>query len=293
MNRASSKVGTSTRITKIARRILTTVLVSLLSAYLAALAFLWINQRNIVFHPDPTKPFLPVEAEDSGFRVIRITGTDGLMLSPWYAPAQPGGKTIVYFQGNAGHLGYRLENVLPYVEAGHGILLAAYRGYGGNPGAPSEAGLYSDGRAQLDWLARQGVAEGDLILFGESLGAAIALQMAIERRSSGLVMEAPFASILASARARFPLFAFDWLIRDKFASADKIGALRAPLLVIHGARDQVTPIRFGRQVFAAAPEPKFALWVPDAGHGDLMNHGLPERVLEFLRWIGERRAFSR
>jgi fermentation-respiration switch protein FrsA (DUF1100 family) len=107
-----------------------------------------------------------------------------------------------------------------------------------------------------------------------------------------LVLEAPFASILASAKARFPLFAFDWLIRDKFASIDKIAGLRSPLLVIHGAHDQVTAQRFGRRLFAAAPEPKFALWLAEAGHGDLMQYGMPGRVLEFFDWIQAPRSAS-
>jgi len=109
--------------------------------------------------------------------------------------------------------------VLAYLERGFGVLLVGYRGYGGNPGEPTEAGLYDDGRAHLDWLASQGLLPDDLVLYGESLGSAVATQLATERKAAALVLEAPFASVLLSARARYPLFAFDWVIKDKFANA--------------------------------------------------------------------------
>lgn len=269
-----------------ARRLLTIILVCVLSAYLAALLYLAVNQRRLIYHPDASPALLTEEARSLGFSQVEIGSADGLRLTSWYRPAGAGGMTIVYFHGNAGNLEHRIERVRRYAEADLGIILVAYRGYGGNPGEPTEVGLYSDGRAHLAWLAAKGIAEGRLVYYGESLGGAVALQMAIERPPAGLVLEAPFASILASARSRFPMFAFDWLIKDKFANLEKLGALRSPLLVIHGARDGVTAFRFGQQVFAAAPEPKFALWLAEAGHGDLVQHGSAERVIQFLDWIG-------
>jgi fermentation-respiration switch protein FrsA (DUF1100 family) len=264
---------------------LTVILVCVLSAYLAALLYLAVNQRRIIYHPDPSPAVLTEDAQSLGFTQVEIEAAAGLRLAPWYRPAGPDEKTIVYFHGNAGNLGHRIDRVRGYADAGYGVLLVAYRGYGGNSGDPTEDGLYADGRAHIAWLASQGIAERNLVYYGESLGAAIALQLAIERPPAGLVLEAPFASILASARSRFPMFAFDWLIKDKFPNIDKIGALRAPLLVIHGARDGVTAFRFGQQIFAAAPEPKFALWLAEAGHGDLVQHGSAERVIQFLDWI--------
>ena len=275
-----------------ARRLLTTILVCVLSAYLAALAYLAINQRRIVFHPDTSPVALSDEAIALGFSEVQLTSSDGLGLTAWHFPAKSGHKTIVYFHGNAGNLGDRIERVRPYVRSGYGVFLVGYRGYGGNPGQPSETGLYADGRAHLAWLNNKGIRDRDIVYFGESLGGAVALQLAIEKPPAGLILEAPFASILASARARFPLFAFSWLIRDKFANVEKISSLRAPLLVIHGERDGVTAFRFGQQVFAAAPDPKFALWVAEAGHGDLTAHGMPERVLEFLDWIAKAQSRS-
>ncbi|HEV8388281.1 MAG TPA: alpha/beta hydrolase, partial [Dongiaceae bacterium] len=148
------------------------------------------------------------------------------------------------------------------------------------------------GRAHLDWLARQGVREDEMVLYGESLGAAVATQLATERKAAALVLEAPFASVLLSARARYPLFAFDWVVKDKFANIDKIGKIRMPLFVIHGAKDQVTPQRFGRMVFERAPEPKVALWPAAAGHNDLLQFGMIEAVTKFLDGLPQRASKS-
>ncbi len=257
-------------------------LIAVGGVYLAVLVLLWATQRSHIFHPGGGPLDLAGSVVAPYMRTITVASSDGLTLTAWYTQAKPGRRTIAYFQGNAGTLADRDERVLPYLRHGFGILLVGYRGYGGNPGEPTEPGLYDDARAHLDWLGKQGVTSGDLVLYGESLGAAIALQMAMERPAAALVLEAPFASIVRSARAQFPLFAFDWLIKDKFANIDKIDKVRVPLFVIHGARDQVTPVRFGRALYDRANQPKFAVWLPDAGHNDLMQFGLTDLVTRFL-----------
>ena len=165
---------------------------------------------------------------------------------------KPGSRTIVYFHGNAGTLGDRHERVLAYLQRGYGVLLVGYRGYGGNPGEPTEAGLYDDGRAHLDWLAAQGLRPDELVLYGESLGCGgrdPAGDRAQGRPPWCWRRRLPRSCL--SARARYPLFAFDWVVKDKFANIDKIDTISMPLFVIHGALDRVTPQRFGRMVFDA------------------------------------------
>ena len=257
--------------------------------YVLILAYLWATQRHHVFRPADERPDLAGSAVASLMRDTSVQGEGGLSLAAWYAPAQPGRPTILYFHGNAGTLGGRDERVLPYLRRGYGVLLVGYRGYGGNPGTPTETGLYADGRAHLDWLAAQGVPAGQVVLYGESLGAAVAIQMATERRVRALVLEAPFASVLLSARVRFPLFAFDWLIKDKFANIDKIDKVQAPVFIIHGDQDWVTSVKFGRMLFDKAKEPKAALWPQGAGHNDLLQFGMVEAVTKFLDGLSEGR----
>lgn len=250
--------------------------------YLAILGYLWAAQRSFVFRPGPGPLNLADSVVASNMHEVAVVSPDGLTLTAWHAPAKSGRRTIAYFQGNAGTLADRHERMLAYLQHGFGVLLVGYRGYGGNPGSPTELGLYDDARGHLDWLAGQGVHDDALVLYGESLGAAVAIQMATERRAAALVLEAPFASILHSARARYPLFAFDWLIKDKFASIDKIDRINMPLFIIHGARDGVTPLRFGQMLYERARQPKSSVWLPDAGHNDLMRFGMAELVTTFL-----------
>lgn len=251
--------------------------------YGAMLLTLVLMQRRIVFNPSLEKADLKAAGLSEQMAEVRVSTPDGLMLTSWWAPAmRPDGRVIVYFHGNAGHLGGRAQRIRPYLEAGYGVLLVGYRGYGGNPGIPSETGFYTDARANLDFLSAHRVRPAQVVLFGESLGSAVAIQMATERNALALVLEAPLASVLRSARVRYPLFAFDFLVKDKFDSLSKIAKVRIPVLVVHGKRDRITRAQFGRMLFEAANEPKFAHFLPEAGHGDLIEHGLAGKVMEFL-----------
>ncbi len=259
------------------------IVIGLAIAYVAVLILLFTVQRKIIFNPGQDLADLIVAEAPAGMHAVDLIAADGVTVTSWYLPpARADGRVIAYFHGNAGHRGDRVARILPYAAEGYGALLVGYRGYGGNPGLPTEAGLYADGRAALDFLQKQGVEDNQLILFGESLGAAVATQMATERPALALILEAPFASILHSARQRYKFFIFDWLVRDKFDNLGKIAEIEKPLLLIHGDLDRTTPAHFGRRLFAAAREPKQGFFPNAAGHNDLMHHGMPERVLAFL-----------
>ena len=265
------------------RRMIATVVGSVLGIYLLCLLGLFVMQRGIVFHPPTDRAELAAVDAVGLLQNVDIKTGDGLDLKSWWAPPRRAdGRTIIYFHDNAGHRGDRVDRVRPYLAQGYGVLLVGYRGYGGNPGRPSEQGFYADGRANLAFLKAEGVAPDRTILFGESLGTAVAVQMATENRYRAVVLEAPIASVRRSAAVRYPLFAIDAIILDKFDSLSKIDRIDAPLLVIHGERDAVTLVRFGRMILDAAKEPKQGFFPPDAGHGDLMEHGMPEKVLAFL-----------
>jgi uncharacterized protein len=259
------------------------ILGGLAGAYILCLILLVLAQRSIIFAPNQEPADLSLALAPDGMREIAVTSADGLDLKSWYLPpARADFPVIVYFHGNAGHRGGRVERIWPYALAGYGVLLVGYRGYGGNPGQPNEIGLYADAEANLDFLEKEGIGRDRMILFGESLGAAVAVEMATRHQARGLVLEAPFCSILLSARKRYPLFAIDAIILDKFDSLGKIGRVHMPLLVVHGEQDGTTPVIFGKRLFAAANEPKRGLFPQAAGHNDLMSHGMPEAVLDFL-----------
>ncbi|MBX6324062.1 MAG: alpha/beta hydrolase [Rhodospirillaceae bacterium] len=263
----------------------TAALGSAAGAYLGLLGYLFVVQRRILFLREPERPDLAACGLADVVRPVQLVTADGLGLLAWYRPPPSSAvPLLVFLHGNAGHIGHRADRVRPYVEAGWGLLLVEYRGYGGNPGAPCERGLYADARAALAFARAQGVADGRIVLYGESLGAAVAVQMAVEHKVGALVLEAPFCSVGTSAVHRYPLFPMArWLVRDKFDSLAKIACVRAPLLVLHGERDQVTPPRFGRTLLASAKAPKEGRFYPEGGHVDLDQFGAAEAVIDFVR----------
>ena len=256
--------------------------------YFAVLASVFALQRRLIFVPDRSPADLGAAGLAGVMQEVVTRSADGGENRSWYRPpASPDRPVLAYFQGNAGHIGDRPHKVLPFIAEGWGVLLVGYRGYGGNRGRPNEQGLYADARAALGFLDAR-AAGGALVLYGESLGTAVAVQMARERAAAALVLEAPFTSIAAMAQRRFPIFPARWLVRDRFDSLAKIGALELPVLVLHGERDAVTPAAFGRRVYEAATGPKTLRLFPAAGHADLFEHGADRAVIEFVEAVESR-----
>ncbi|HJN61504.1 MAG TPA: alpha/beta hydrolase [Alphaproteobacteria bacterium] len=240
------------------------------------------GQRRLLYFPSSERPS-PALSGVPEMAEVSLATEDGLALLAWHrAPARAALPTLVYFHGNAGHIGMRADKVRPYLDAGFGVLLTTWRGYSGNPGKPDEAGLYRDGAAALAYLQETGTAPESILLYGESLGTGIAVHLAAERAPAAVVLEAPFTSIADVAQARFPILPVKHLILDRFDSKSKIAQVAAPLLIVHGGRDGTIPLRFGKRLFAAAGEPKKLKIYPEAGHNDLYEHGMAALVIDFL-----------
>jgi len=174
--------------------------------------------------------------------------------------------------------------VRPYLDAGWGVLLTSWRGYSGNPGHPTKQGLYADARSALAFLADNDISVEDIVLYGESLGSGVAVQIAAESGQPfrALVLEASYTSITDIAARRFPLAPTRWLVRDRFESKAKISSIHVPVFVVHGERDEVIPVEFGRELYHAANEPKAAKFLSDAGHNDLYDHGAAGLIIDFI-----------
>jgi fermentation-respiration switch protein FrsA (DUF1100 family) len=253
----------------------------LILAYGGFVLALGTMQKRLMYFPDPN-PFVPADWALKEMQLLPVTSLDGLHLRSWYRPPQASGKlTIVFFQGNAGHLGYRNYKVRPWLEAGYGVLMVGYRGFG-NPGAPSEDGLYRDARAAIDAVLAAGTPVGAMVFYGESLGTGVATQMATEYHAAALILESPYTSVPDVGADRYPLVPARTLIDDKYNSLLKIKDIHMPLLLMHGEQDRVVPVKFGRELFAAADEPKRAIFVPDAGHNNVYTLDVQQAVLEFI-----------
>ena len=251
--------------------------------YGALVLALFVFQRGLLYPAAKDRPQLS-EWAAPGFGEVTTQPEAGIDLLHWYRPPQNDcGPVVVVFHGNAGHIGHRVEKYAALYRAGFGLFLSGYRGYGSNPGKPSEAGLTADGRSVVAWLEASGVTPERTVLYGESLGTGVAVALAGEKPFAALVLEAPPSSVADVAQAHYWYVPAKWLIWDKWNSLARIKAVRAPLLLLHGARDRVVPQRFGRKLFAAANEPKEALFPENGGHVDLLD--LPQverRVVEFI-----------
>lgn len=255
---------------------------SALAAYGVLVGGLYVFQRHLLYFPDVARPELG-DLAALGVREITLKTADGLSLLSWYLPPQDDHPVIAYLHGNGGHIGYRADRLRWFAHNGYGVLMAEYRGYGGNPGTPSESGLVADGAAALDFLGGEGIAPNRLVVYGESLGSGVAVPLGAQREIASLILEAPFTSVAEVAQYHYSLIPASALVRERFDSLARIGDVKAPILVLHGERDRVVPVRFGRALFDAAPEPK-ELWLArEAGHEDLVRYGAFEAVRDFLR----------
>ena len=261
--------------------------------YCLFIVCLYLFQRHILFVPGHASPDR-LEAGVPDMQEIDLSSADGLHLRSWYHGAADNRPTIVYFQGNAGSIAGRGFKARAFIDRGYGVLLVGYRGYGGNPGTPSEAGLILDGRAALSFLQAQGVLAKDTVLYGESLGSGIAVALAVQiwgaaQSSEGLdsplgalVLEAPYTSIAEIAATRYWFVPVRYMLKDPFDSLSTIANLRSPLLILHGQRDAVIAVEYGRRLYDTAPEPKRFHLFEEGRHSDLFNHGAAEVVTGFL-----------
>ncbi len=257
-------------------------LLILLLLYAGIVAFVYSIQRRLLYFPSHAY-LTPREAlANPALREFPTTTTDGIALKGWYAPATAKPLTLVYFHGN----GDDLESSAPvagiYIRAGYGVLIGEYRGYSGLPGVPTESGLYDDARAYLKALIASGVDPRGIVLFGRSLGTGVAAQMATEFPVGGMILLSPYRATSDVAKSHFWFLPVDLLMKDRFETIRKIGAIRVPLLIANGGRDEVVAPQQGRDLFAQANEPKEFFFAPSAGHNDMFDSGFAAASLKWL-----------
>jgi uncharacterized protein len=264
---------------KARRALAVAVIVTLVAS--GFLALMWSQQRRLIYFPSPGPVPAAAAALPGGQDVVFDT-EDGIRLGAWYFPVRGvRGPAVLVCNGNAGDRSVRASLAAALNRMGLSVLLFDYRGYGGNPGRPSEDGLAADARAAHTWLTgRPEVDPGRIALFGESLGAAVAVGLAVERPPAALVLRSPFTSLADVAAVHYPWLPVRRLLLDRYPSVDRIASVAAPLLVIAGDRDDIVPAALSRRLYDAAPEPKRYLLVPGVGHND------PE-LLDGRQMIGE------
>ena len=243
---------------------------------------LWAAQRRLIYFPDQTRAELG--AMGSTWEVVSLQTSDGLALTAWYRAPEPEMPVVVVFNGNAGNRGGRTDLGSRLADHGLGVLLTDYRGYGGNPGNPTEKGLARDARAAVAFLESRVPAQ-PLVYFGESLGAAVAIELATDVPPAALVLRSPFTSLVAVGRVHYPWAPVGLVLKDRYPSDERIGSLSVPTFVIAGDRDSIVPPSQSFAIYEAAPEPKRLLVVEGADHNDpelVAGSGVIEEVAAFI-----------
>lgn len=252
----------------------TTLIGAILVAYLLLLLLLRLSETRLLYAPGvrrlvPPPPSLAAER-------VRIPSTDDLTLVAWIIRARPPdstGRWLLICHGNAGNLSDagRPDHYAGLRALGLNLLAFDYRGYGESDGEPTEPGLYADADAAYRYLRDTlGIPPGRIVLFGHSLGSAVAVDLATREPAAGLVLDGAIASVVERAQELYPYVPVRWIARSRYASIEKIAGVRIPKLFLHARADEVIPFAHGRRLFDAAPEPK--TFVPlGGGHGDAFD----------------------
>ena len=265
---------------------------TLFAAYILVLIFIYTNQRNLLYHPkennyagdtikfDYKEVFIEVEQD------IKIKSwfiEKNLKLKSWFVKKDlKKFKTLIFFHGNAGNLLNRVHKINKLNNLNLNILIISWRSFSGNLGSPTEINLYNDARKGIDWLNKQGVKKENIILYGESLGTGVAVQLAQEDTFNSIILESPYTSMEKAAKIYYPYLPVKLLLKDKFDSIKKIKNVKIPILIMHGAQDSIIPFEMGVEIFEKANEPKYSYFSQDDNHMMDFNEELIKKIKSFI-----------
>jgi uncharacterized protein len=260
--------------------ILKWLLITAFVGYGGIVALAYFAQRALMYFPDKTRTAPAAAGLPQGEEIV-LTTSDGERVIAWHVAPRGDKPVLLYFPGNAASLRERAVRFGKLVADGTGLVALSYRGYGGSTGRPSEAGLLLDAEAIYAFAAARYPAER-LVPFGESLGTGVAVALAAGHKVGRVVLEAPYTSAVDLGAAVYPFLPVRLMMKDSFRSDQRIAKVTVPVLVMHGARDQIVPIGFGERLYALIKAPKKFARFPDGNHSDLDGFGAQEAVRDFL-----------
>ena len=225
--------------------------------YLLILAIIFFFKRNLLYHPSENNYYgdeLIVSVDK-----VKIKSQDNIELLAWYHKKNIEGiKTILFLHGNAGSLENRIHKINNFKNMNFNFLILSWRGFSGNKGNPTEQGLYKDAKSAVSWLKNKGLKTEDIILYGESLGTGVVVEIAQNNNFSGIILESPFTSMIDAAKNKYPFFPIRFLLKDKYESDKKIKNIKSPILIMHGEVDEIVPFWMGKKMYDIANEPKYS-----------------------------------
>ena len=227
----------------------------LILIYFVITVVVYFFQRKLLYHP--FSPQITGKGLIHNFETINFKTSDNFELKGWFHLKNSNKKTILFLHGNAGNLDNRIDKLNFLGNMDINFLIISWRGYSGNPGNPSETGLYKDALGGIEWLNKKGISNDRIILYGESLGTAKTTEVAQNENFAGIILEAPFTSMVDMGQKIYPIFPVKFLLKDKYESKNKIKNIKSPILVLHGRKDKIVPFYMGEKIFEMANSPKF------------------------------------
>ena len=267
--------------------LLVKIVSGLIVSYLLLTAGVYVFQRKLMYNPRG-RVNTPHRDLSPRLETVTLKTNDGLELVSYYkAPRkrENGGlyPTILYMHGNTGPAGDAAHKLIPIVEAGYGVLLLEYRGYGPNPGKPSEKGMIADAEAAMHYIHLQQGKEARVFYYGMSIGTGVSNGLAEKRPPAGMIQECGFTTMIDAARIHYPMFPVKYILKDTFDSLRRIASLKSPLLVLHGEKDGTVPVEQGKKIFETATMPDRTLMLyPEGRHTNLYDFGASDDI---VRWL--------
>ena len=246
--------------------------------YFIITVFLFFYQRKLLYYPSVNSR--SIYTLDHQIEEIKIPSEKELIA--WHYKKNENYKTLVFFHGNAGDLSNRIYKLNELSKLNLNYLIFAYRGFNENEGMPSEEGLYKDAENVIKWLKSKNILENKIILYGESLGTAVAIHTAQSKNFSGIILEAPFTSMVDLGQKYYPFFPVKFLLKDKYESKKKLNLINSPVLVMHGEKDKIVPFYMGKQIFEILPSPKFSYFNQQDDHMMEYNQDLINSIKNFI-----------
>ena len=252
----------------------------LLFVYFLIVIFLFFYQRKLLYHPGENN-YLDDASLNHNIEKVYIPSDQKLVA--WHFKKSPKFKTLLFFHGNAGKIDNRIYKLNEFSKLNINYLIFAYRGFSGNEGEPTEKGLYKDARAVKYWLNLNNIQDNEIILYGESLGTAVAVDLAKEFNFSGIILESPFTSMQKLAKIYYPYLPIKLLLKDKYKTDEKIQNINSSILIMHGKQDKIVPFFMGEKIFDLAKNPKYSFFEDYDDHMMDYSNSLLDSLDKFIK----------
>ena len=257
---------------------------SIILAYLLVNLFVYFYQRNLLYNPSENN-YLN-DKINFDYQEIFIETDKNIKLKSWFINKDlKRFKTLVFFHGNAGNLLNRVHKLNELSKLDLNILLISWRSFSGNKGKPTEENLYYDAKQIVKWLKTQGLDNKDIVLYGESLGTGVAIELASKNNFGGIILESPFTSMVDTAKIYYPYLPVNFLLKDRYDSKSKISDIKTPILIMHGKMDNIVPQQMGLELFEKANNPKYSYFPEDDDHMMNYNKQLLNEIKLFINKI--------